>query len=195
MARAWQSLAGNFHGSTLIELSAADPPAATLSLAAGLALHDAVSTIAPAASLQLKWPNDLLLGGAKLAGVLLERREQRLVAGFGVNLAAAPELEEGAAASLAIHARTAPEAFVPLLAGAFARRLRQWRGGPLEPLRAEWLRKAHGLGALLRVTGLSGEVISGTFEGLEPEGALRLRLADGRSHVIHAGDVALVGEG
>ena len=67
-----------------------DPPAPSLSLAAGLALIEAVDVAVPGLPLMLKWPNDLLLGGAKLAGILLERSGDRVVAGFGVNLASAP---------------------------------------------------------------------------------------------------------
>ena len=98
--RAWSSLAGNFFGSTLVQLRAGDPPAPGLSLACGLALIEAVDAAAPGQALMLKWPNDLLLGVAKLAGILLERTGDRIVAGFGVNLAVAPAIEGRATASL-----------------------------------------------------------------------------------------------
>ena len=96
--RQWQSLDGNFAGSTLIRLRDTDPPPATLALAAGLALIEAADAAAPGRALQLKWPNDLMLDNdlhewAKLGGILLERSGDRVVAGFGVNLATAPAID------------------------------------------------------------------------------------------------------
>ena len=88
--RPWESIEGNFSGSTLVQLRASDPPAPSLALVAGLALMEAVEIEAPGSPLLLKWPNDLMLGDAKLAGILLERSGDRVVVGFGVNLAAHP---------------------------------------------------------------------------------------------------------
>ena len=119
------SASGNFFGSTIVELAAGDPPAQSLSLAAGLALIEAVDAAAPGLPLMLKWPNDLLLGGAKVAGILLERSGNRVVAGFGVNLASAPPVEGRNVASLG--GRITPQAFAPLLAASFDRLLTLWR--------------------------------------------------------------------
>ena len=90
--RRWATLGGNYFGSTLVALRPADPPAPSLALVAGLALLEAVEVAAPGVPLSLKWPNDLMLGTAKLAGILLERSGDRIVAGFGVNLAGAPDI-------------------------------------------------------------------------------------------------------
>ena len=185
--RQWQSAVGNFHGSTLIVLRPDDPPAPSLSLASGLALIDAAQIAAPGAGLQLKWPNDLLLGGAKLAGILLERSGDRIVAGFGVNLAEAPVLEDRATAALSY--KISSQAFAPLIAAAFARALETWRG--TTSLAETWLARAHPIGTSLTVNAAPGEQISGLFDGIEPGGALRLRLADGSVRVMHAGDVSL----
>ena len=92
--RPWVSAPGNFFGSTLVVLRPGDPPAQTLSLAAGLALIEAVDAAVPAQALMLKWPNDLMLMGRKLAGILLERSGDRVAVGFGVNLASAPQLAD-----------------------------------------------------------------------------------------------------
>ena len=108
------SVAGNFYGSTLVQLRPDDPPAPSLSLVAGLALIEALDVAVPGQPLVLKWPNDLMLSGKKLAGILLERAGERVVLGFGVNLAAAPQLPDRQAASLA--GEIQPEAFAPLLA-------------------------------------------------------------------------------
>ncbi len=125
--RTWESIEGNFSGSTLIEARPGDPPAPSLALVAGLALIEAVEIEAPEAALSLKWPNDLMLGDAKLAGILLERSGDRIVAGFGVNLAVAPAISHRKTASLEGFRDIAPQAFAPILAGKFAQMLAAWR--------------------------------------------------------------------
>lgn len=188
--REWQSPSGNFHGSTVVELRPSDPPASSLALAAGLALIRAVEASAPAAGLMLKWPNDLLLGPGKLAGILLERTGDRVVAGFGVNLASAPDLPDRPTAALSSVALLSPEAFAPILAAAFARELERWRAD-LPALIGLWLESAHPVGTPLSVHTSATEQLHGTFAGLEPDGALRLRLEDGTARVIRAADVVL----
>jgi BirA family transcriptional regulator, biotin operon repressor / biotin---[acetyl-CoA-carboxylase] ligase len=187
--REWVSAKGNFYGSTLVELREGDPPAPTLSLAAGLALTEAVDVAVPAQALTLKWPNDLMLLGKKLAGVLLERNGDRVAVGFGVNLAAAPVLRDRQAAALG--GEVAPEAFAPLLAASFARLLELWRTSETTALARVWQERAHAPGTRLTVHVSRDEVISGSFAGLESDGALRLKLADGSIEVIRAGDVAV----
>ena len=182
------SEAGNFFGSTLVELGAGDPPAPSLSLAAGLALIEAVDVAAPGLPLMLKWPNDLLLGGAKLAGILLERGGDRIVAGFGVNLAATPRLADREAASL--NGAVIPQAFAPLLAGSFTRMLALWRSSEPEAFARAWLARAHPRGTRLTVHSGRDETVSGTFDGIEADGALRLR-CNGDVELIRAGDVEL----
>jgi BirA family biotin operon repressor/biotin-[acetyl-CoA-carboxylase] ligase len=188
--RVWKSPAGNYHGSTLVRLGSTDPQAGTLALAAGLALIRAVEAAAPATGLILKWPNDLLLGSAKLAGILLERQEDRVVAGFGVNLAQAPHVEGRDTVALSSVALVSPEAFAPLLAAAFARELQRWREDPLG-LCALWLESAHAVGTPLSVHVAADEKLDGTFAGLAPDGALRLALPSGEERRIHAADVTL----
>jgi BirA family biotin operon repressor/biotin-[acetyl-CoA-carboxylase] ligase len=188
--RRWESRAGNFLGSTIILLRDGDPPAASLSLAAGIALIRAVEAVAPAAGLILKWPNDLLMGQGKLAGILLERSDDRIVAGFGVNLAAAPELDERATAALSSVALVTPQSFAPVLAGAFSRALDMWRTDS-KRLTTSWMESAHPIGSTIRVHNGAGESREGKFAGLDGDGALRLILADGSERVIRAGDVTL----
>ena len=188
--RAWQSLVGNFHGSTMVRLRPGDPPAGILALVAGVALIRAVEAAAPATGLMLKWPNDLLLGTAKLAGILLERQDDRVVAGFGVNLAHAPAVEGRETAALSSVALVSPEAFAPVLAAAFARELQRWRDDPLA-LTALWLESAHPVGTPLSVHVSANEKLEGSFAGLAEDGALRLALPHGEERRIHAGDVML----
>ena len=187
--RIWQSLDGNFFGSTLVSLRATDPSAPALALVAGLALIEAVEVAAPDAHLSLKWPNDLMLGDAKLAGILLERSGDRVVVGFGVNLAAAPTISGRKTASLA--GAIAPQAFAPLLAASFARLLAAWRMADPAAFAQAWLARAHPLGTPLHVHSGPGESIAGRFDGIAPDGAMRLRLEDGEIEIIRAGDVNL----
>lgn len=186
--REWQSLDGNFFGSTLVKLQPGDPPAPSLALAAGLTLIEAADTAAPGRDLMLKWPNDLMLGQAKLGGILLERSGDRVVAGFGVNLARAPAIEGRATADLA--GVISPKAFAPLLAAAFARLLDAWRSATPEAFARAWLARAHAIGTALTVHSGKNEMVSGTFAGIEPDGALRLDVG-GEIHIIRAGDVYL----
>jgi len=187
--RAWVSAKGNFAGSTVVELRPGDPPAPTLSMAAGLALVDAIDAAMPAQALMLKWPNDVMLLGRKLAGILLERTGERVAIGFGVNLASAPTLKDRQAADLG--GAITPQAFAPLLAGSFARLLELWRTGESSALIRAWEKRAHLPGTRLSVHVARDEIMSGRFAGLEPDGALRLKLDDGAIEVIRAGDVDL----
>lgn len=187
--RGWISPPGNFYGSTLVELHPSDPPPQTLSLIAGLALIEAVDAAVPAQPLMLKWPNDLLLSGKKLAGILLERSGDRVVAGFGVNLAAAPTLPDRQCASLS--ARITPEAFAPVLAGSFQRLLRPWRDSAPGLIAQAWLARAHPVGTELRVHSGADEWVTGRFDGIEGDGALRLRGHNGQIEIVRAGDVEL----
>ena len=172
-----------------MQLLPADPPAPSLSLAAGLALIEAVDAAVPASPLMLKWPNDLLLSGRKLAGILLERSGDRIVVGFGVNLATAPNLLNRETASLG--GTIIPQAFAPLLAASFARLLGLWRSSAPDALARAWMTQAHPIGAPLTVHANAEESISGTFGGIDADGALRLRRDDGSVEIVRAGDVNL----
>jgi BirA family biotin operon repressor/biotin-[acetyl-CoA-carboxylase] ligase len=187
--RQWVSRPGNFYGSTLVELRLGDPPAQTLSLVAGLALIEAIEAAVPGQPLMLKWPNDLLLLGKKLSGILLERSGERVAIGIGVNLASAPDLPDRPCASLS--ARVTPQAFVPLLAGSFERLLKLWRESAPGLIAQAWLARAHPVGTKLKVHSGSDEWVSGRFDGIEPDGALRLRGHDGKLDIVRAGDVEL----
>lgn len=189
--RAWSSPAGNLYASTLVRLRPSDPPAATLALVAAVALEEAVRAFGVEAV--LKWPNDLLVDGAKLSGILLERVADAVIIGFGVNLALHPQDIERATTSLAAQGAAAePDVFAETLAEAFARWLARWRGEGITVVRDRWLGHAHPSGTALTARLADGSAVEGLFEGLDAEGALILRLADGSRHVIHAGDVFLL---
>ena len=183
------SAQGNFYGSTLVRLRGGDPPAQTISLVAGLALVETIDVAVPGQALMLKWPNDVLLLGRKLAGILLERSGDRVAVGFGVNLASAPQLADRQGASLA--GAIVPQAFAPLLAGTFARLLDLWRHSDPASLALAWSARAHSTGTRLTVHASADEIVSGSFDGIEPDGALRLRGEGGGVTIIRAGDVEL----
>ncbi|MBX9814954.1 MAG: biotin--[acetyl-CoA-carboxylase] ligase [Sphingomonas sp.] len=146
-----------------------------------------------AAALQLKWPNDLLLHGAKLAGILLERAGDAVVVGIGVNLAHHPQGLDRPVTSLGAHAPAPlPEDFARDLAARFGAWLARWRGEGLAAIAEAWAARAHPPGTALAVALPDGGRLEGRFEGLDRDGALILGLADGGRHVIHAGDVFLV---
>ena len=187
--RAWESLHGNFAGSTLVILRPDDAEAQTLALASGLALVEALDTAAPYRPAVLKWPNDVILDGGKLAGILLERGGDRVVAGMGVNLASAPAIP--GRATVALDGAVSPQAFAPLLAASFARVLELWRSGNFAGLADRWLERAHPVGSQLKIHVDADTQVTGRFEGLAADGALLLRTAAGVIETIRAGDVEL----
>jgi BirA family transcriptional regulator, biotin operon repressor / biotin---[acetyl-CoA-carboxylase] ligase len=194
--RAWFDGAGNFMGSTVVHRQASDPPASSLALLAGLALHEVVAPLLPPPHrAELKWPNDVTIGGVKLAGILLEGEGSAVVVGIGVNLAAAPELEGRRTIALSAFG-PAPErdSFAAALARQFATELERWRNFGLEPVIRRWLGAGHPPGTALQVGEPGEEPLSGSFAGLGADGALQLILADGTTRVIHAGEVRLAGE-
>lgn len=193
--RRWLDAPGNFMGSTVVRLHPQDPPAPTLAFVAALAVYETMMLrLTQPHLLRLKWPNDLLLGGAKVCGILLERDTAHAVIGIGVNLTHAPALPDRIARDLAEYG-PAPERdlFARELAAQFGRELERWRQVGTEPLFARWQAGAHPVGSLLSVHEGPERLITGTFEGLGPDGAMRLRLADGTLRVIHAGDVSVQG--
>ncbi|TCM22218.1 BirA family biotin operon repressor/biotin-[acetyl-CoA-carboxylase] ligase [Novosphingobium sp. PhB165] len=191
----WSSPEGNLYTSTVIALRADDPAAHTLAFVAALAVRDLIAALLPAdAAVQLKWPNDVLVAGAKISGILLERCGDHVIVGIGINLVSAPELADRATASVLASGGSDVDAQKVLekLATAYARRLSQWRSEGLSATLRAWQQHAYPQGTPLKVV-LDGEGEAlGAFAGLDPDGALRLRLPDGSLRVIHAGDVSLV---
>ncbi len=191
--RKWFDGAGNFMGSTIVRPAESDPPAHTLALLSGLAVYEALLPFCPDPSaLTLKWPNDLLLRGAKLCGILLESQANTVVVGIGVNLRAAPDLPDRRTISLSeVTATPELEDFADRLAKSFAVELERWRSHGLELLIRRWQAAGHPKGTLLTVHDPSGDRVTGEFAGLDASGSLLLRDSDGKTHTVHAGDVNL----
>ncbi len=192
--RAWTGGLGNFMGSTAVSLQASEVAPQTLALVAGVAVHRAILTAAPGlADLALKWPNDLLVGTAKLGGILLERQGKSVVVGIGVNLAEAPEVPGRVTGSLAgLGHPVSRDNFAATLAETWAADLARWHAGGWPALRQDWLARAHPAGTLLTMHDAVHGPVMGAFAGLDAGGAVLLRLADGAVRAIHAGDVELV---
>lgn len=188
LGRAWISPPGNLYASTIVRLRPSDPVAATLAMVAAVALDEVLR--AYGAMPWIKWPNDLFIADAKLTGILLERAHDAVVVGIGVNLAHSPDDLDRPATSMAAQGLQPPEPeqFCHDLAEAFARWLAIWRSG-LEPVRQRWLERAHPVGTALSVSLPEQPPLEGLFDGLELDGALRLRLPSGECQAIHAGDV------
>jgi len=193
LGREWCDGAGNFMGSTVVHRRHGDPAAASLALMSGLALHEAVSgCLAGAGPVTLKWPNDVMAGSAKLAGILLEARQDSVIIGIGVNLVGAPKLPDRKTVSLADLGAAPPrDEFAGVLAEVFARELERWRTAGTAPLFRRWQAAAHPVGTALTVNPPGEAPVSGRFAGLADDGNLRLGLADGSIRTVHAGDVLL----
>jgi len=193
--RDWSSPIGNYYGSTLVRLQPGDPSPATLALVAAVAIEEAVRACLPAIEdrLRLKWPNDLLIDGAKLSGILLERVGDAVIIGIGINLASAPDLPDRATTSLAAQGvAVSVAAMQDQLSEAMACWVEAWRTWGLSAVTARWESRAHPRGTPLNARLPDGQSLDGVFDGLAGDGALRLGLADGSVHVIHAGDIFLI---
>lgn len=193
--RGWVSPAGNLYVSLILRPVVPAATAAQLGFVTALAVGDACLAMAPDAAISFKWPNDVLLNGRKLAGILLESQANAggaldwLVIGIGINLATYPvDVEYKATALSAAGADAAPETALVTLAAALLDWQGRWRDGAgFAAIRAEWLARAQGLGQPIRVR-LPGSMLEGVFAGLDTDGALLLDSAAGRRRIA-AGDV------
>ena len=193
--RTWRSGAGNLAATLLLTTAKAPLEAAQIAFVAALAVADLAATYAPVSKVSLKWPNDTLLAGRKLSGILVESGPSPgglwLAVGIGVNLAEAPTDVERPATALADHTDgppPGPAEALEILAGSLERWRNLWETAGFSPIAEAWTQRAHGLGQRCSAR-LPGETIEGVAEGLDPDGALRLRLADGSLRRITAGDV------
>jgi BirA family biotin operon repressor/biotin-[acetyl-CoA-carboxylase] ligase len=197
---AWVSEPGNLYATLLLTDPSPKDAAPQLSFVAALALHDAVAACAPQVGplLTLKWPNDLLLGGRKLAGILIEGESDPAFAvaiGIGVNCAHHPNETRYPATDLKTAGAVVPPGHLAAaLAAAMQRRLGQWqRGEGFAAIRTDWLKRAAGLGQKIEIR-LPERDLIGLFEGLDEAGRLILTGPAGRMTVT-AGEVFGLGQG
>lgn len=195
LGRSWLGEPGNLFASTLIEMRPGDPAPTDIALLAGVAMHDALAGLLPDALFRLKWPNDVMVGPAKLAGMLLERVPRGVVLGVGVNVVSAPALPDRqtvALADLAGGDAVSAALLIEALADHLAAWTARWRSEGFLVIRDAWLERGHEFGDAIEVRLPDGQAIAGCFAGLDAGGALIVGLDDGSSRVIHAGDVGLL---
>jgi BirA family transcriptional regulator, biotin operon repressor / biotin---[acetyl-CoA-carboxylase] ligase len=191
--RQWVSDAGgNLYCSTLVRPLPDAPPVQQLSFVAAVAVQEALSAFAP--MVRIKWPNDIMAGPDKLAGMLLERffgnGEDVIIIGIGINLASAPDRTERPATSLRALTGNSitPAQMLDSVEDRFAAWRLRWQREGFAPVRDAWLATCAGLGSRI-VVRLPDEELSGTFLSLASDGALELLLDSGEVKAIHAGDV------
>ncbi len=195
--RSWQSPPGNLYCSIVARPAVSPAEAAQLSFVTAVALADTLAALLPpACAVRQKWPNDVLVDGAKVAGILLESsggsvgNVDWVVIGCGLNVTEAPLDTAYPATSLQAAGAAGLDAagVLPLFLTQLHRWRGQWEADGMTPVRDAWLNRAHGLGKKLTVR-LPDREIPGIFGGMDRTGALLLDLADGTRQTISAGDI------
>jgi len=197
--RDWVSPKGNFYGTAAYDFDGSPQDAAKLSFVAAISVAKALSAYTLTTAPSLKWPNDVLLGGRKVAGLLLEAKPGRVLIGIGVNLVSHPDGGNIPATHLLEHMDpealnseepefTGAEGFLAILAKAFDEAFRKHLAYGFSATRADWTRLASGLPGPVTVR-LPKESFIGQAQSLLENGALRVALDDGTIRDVHAGDV------
>jgi BirA family biotin operon repressor/biotin-[acetyl-CoA-carboxylase] ligase len=198
--RAWSSPVGNLYTSTIFRPKKPTAEVSQLSLVAAVALAEAVVSLLPAgAAVHCKWPNDILVNGAKTAGILLESSGSGqdiswIVVGCGVNVTSNPDVSDYEATNLSAvcnYVVSVDDMLETFLGKLFKWRDR-WLADGITPVRQAWIGRAAGLGGPITVR-LPNQEISGRFSDMDHDGALLLELPDGGHRRITAGDVFLQG--
>ncbi len=194
--RAWSSPSGNLFATALLPTTLDAARSALVGFAAALAIADTLETYGIRSGVTLKWPNDVLIGGAKISGILIEREGSHLLVGIGMNLVSHPSDTPYPATDLLSEMTdedlqadepmfTGPEAVLATLSAHLMGWIDRLERDGFSPLREAWLAKAHRLGEAVSVNGLTG-----TLSGMGPDGSLELVLPDGAKTRVHAGDVS-----
>lgn len=194
--RTWMSPAGNLHASLVLHPGPRPAEAPQLAFVAAVALQEALAELVPAADFRVKWPNDVLCNGRKIAGMLLEQAPPWIVLGIGVNIEVAPDPALYPTACLRqAGSGAAPFDVLAGFCGHFALWYDRWRDEGFAPLRQGWLARAIGVGGPVRVHLADATTLEGRFAGLDEQGALLLETSDRRTVPVLAGDVFFTGGG
>ncbi len=197
MARPWQSPPGNLYMSLILRPDPNWPALPTLSHMTSLALCDAIAPlIRPQTNkrIEIKWPNDVLINGAKLSGILIEQSEGAIIVGVGMNINHHPDDLPYPATDLQAEGTGLDrDACLSKLVEAFVKRLKVWSQKGFPALREDYLKQAYRLTQEINVrTGTGEDRISGVYETVDEHGQMVLVLEGGGKRVISAGDVLAV---
>ena len=188
-AHTWYSPPGNLYLSILLRTGEPVGRVAELSFLSALAVADTVDALLPRQSRStLKWPNDVLVNGGKIAGILLEQVDDATIIGIGLNVLVAPlDAPYRTTTIVASGGIASVDGARDILLDRFGHYLSGWRTNGFAPIRDRWLSRTAPIGAAIRVRS-AGQEISGRFAGLDPYGALLMDTEQGRRRLI-AGDV------
>jgi BirA family transcriptional regulator, biotin operon repressor / biotin---[acetyl-CoA-carboxylase] ligase len=186
----WFSPPGNLYLSILLRAGQPAARTAELSLLASLAVADTVEALLPRQTRTLlKWPNDVLVSGAKIAGILLEQIDSATIVGIGLNVLQAPSMGAYKATTIVANGGIASvDGSRDILLDRFGHHLSAWRAGGFSPIRDQWLRRSYPIGAAIRAN-VGGQPIAGEFAGLDLDGALLLDTPAGRQRIV-AGNIS-----
>jgi BirA family transcriptional regulator, biotin operon repressor / biotin---[acetyl-CoA-carboxylase] ligase len=193
LGRGWVSEAGNLHATFLFPIAGGPEIASQLSFVAALAVHDLVTTLLPDLQPLIKWPNDVLIGGAKFCGLLAEVVAQgptAIALGCGINIAHAPSDMPYPVTALSAHGVLIPvDRVLQELDARLADRLAIWdEGRGFDRTRADWSARAAGLDSEAEAM-IGDNLVKGLFRGMAADGALILELPDATRKHIHSGEV------
>ena len=190
LGRTWVSEPGNLYATFLFPMSAGPEIAAQAGLVAAVAVQEAVCRLRPDMAIRIKWPNDLLIGGAKVCGILSEvvgMAPTRIALGCGINVAHAPA--DTPYPATALGPTCTVESVFQELDSSLSNCLKIWdEGRGFGAIRDAWSAAALGIGGQVAVC-VAGETTSGIFAGIAPDGALLLQAGDGTLRPIHSGEV------
>lgn len=192
----WSSVRGGMYFSLLLRPNLAPAALFGLSFIASLAIREELDRRIDGHAVTVKWPNDILAGGGKICGILLEARDNAVVIGTGVNIAAVNTAPGAKLPAISMHdldsVNTTPEMLAPAYAANLMARLSHYERDGFSLVREEWLAHCGHLDATLKV-GQGDSVVSGRFADLGHDGTLHLEDNQGRRHTITTGDVELMG--
>jgi BirA family biotin operon repressor/biotin-[acetyl-CoA-carboxylase] ligase len=193
MAHTWFSPPGNLYLSILLRTGQPASRTAELSFLAALAVADTAEALLPRQTRAiLKWPNDVLVSGAKIAGILLEQVDDATIIGIGLNVLEAPSNAAYKTTTIVANGGIASvDGARDILLDRLGKHLATWRADGFAPIREQWLNRSYPVGAAIRVNSAS-QSVAGHFAGLDMDGALLLDTPQGRQRIV-AGEVAPTG--
>jgi BirA family biotin operon repressor/biotin-[acetyl-CoA-carboxylase] ligase len=193
LAHTWFSPPGNLYVSILLRTGQPADRTSELSFLAALAVADTVEALLPRQTrAMLKWPNDVLVTGAKIAGILLEQIDDATIIGIGLNVLEAPPNAAYKTTTIVANGGIASvDGARDILLDRLSHHLSAWHADGFAPIREQWLNRSYPLGAAIRANS-AGQPVAGHFAGLDLDGALLLDTPQGRQRIV-AGDVVPTG--